>query len=243
MCKRSKQSLEALALFLLIALQPAKAQTELESEALLPMVVRLTAALPLDIKEAHRRKETLTATVDSIDKVLTAAYPALAHKVQRSSARLNAMANINEPNAKLSLIPPNHKMADYFQSEWDKMDALERAYNKRVKTIEGLKALYKVKGYLPVWDSAYNSRRPALVAYRDGALKLVAAEISYLKANESMFRSKNVDERMQWVEAELSVLQKLVLLKGKLKKLVLDDGAEKVQFCIDSPGACLPAKQ
>jgi hypothetical protein len=45
------------------------------------------------------------------------------------------------------------------------------------------------------------------------------------------------------VEAELSVLQKLVLLKGKLKKLVLDDGAEKVQFCIDSPGACLPGKQ
>jgi hypothetical protein len=95
-----------------------------------------------------------------------------------------------------------------------------------------------------VWDSVYRRRQPALVKYRDGVFKLVQAEIAYLKANEKMFASNEEDERMQYVETELSVLQKLVLLGAKFKKVMMDDGMDKIEFCKTYPASCqqTPAK-
>jgi hypothetical protein len=118
------------------------------------------------------------------------------------------------------------------------MDALERAFNKVAPSFIGDKDMYKTKGYLPVWDSVYQVHRPALIKYQEGIFKLVRTEIAYLKSVSKMFTSSNEDERMQWVEAELGVLQKLVLLAGKYKKLVISNGIDKAEFCKLNPSAC-----
>lgn len=230
--------LKLLFLPLLFLVREATAQTSLVSEPVLERVARLTAELPANIQEAHRQQGRIKPLFDTLEKTIAAAYPALANKVQKRSARLNATNNHNEEGAKLLLVPPNQKMSAYFISQWDKLDALERTYNSAAPSFVGSKELYKTQGYLSVWDSVYQRRRPAVVKYRDGVLKLVQAEIAYLKANAKMFASRNEDERMQWVETELSVLQKLVLLGSKYKKLVLDNGIDKVDFCIQHPSAC-----
>ena len=227
-----------LAFVLFLITNHADGQKGLVSEEVLKQVTRLSAQLPVSINEAYEQYAVKKPQYDSLEQLLKDAYPVLADKMKKRSARLNSMAGYEAADAKLSLMPPNQKMTNFFLAEWDRMDALERAFNKHVKSIEGLNELYKTKGYLPVWDSAYNERRPALVRYRDGILKLVQAEIAYLKAAEKMFSSSNEDERMQYVEAELSILQKLVLLGSKYKKVVTQDGVEKVQYCKSHPEAC-----
>jgi hypothetical protein len=89
-----------------------------------------------------------------------------------------------------------------------------------------------------LWDSVYKSRLPHLITYRNAVLKLVESDLAYLKEAVKMFASKNEDERMQWVEAELGIVQKLVYLKDNFKKVVLLDGEEKVAFCVAHPSAC-----
>ena len=128
-------------------------------------------------------------------------------------------------------------MSDFFGKQWEKKDALERTFNQAAPSFFGSKELYQSQGYVTAWDSVYKRNRPALIKYRDGILKLVQTDIAYLEANKKMFASKDEDERMQWVETELSVLQKLVLLSSKYQKMVITNGVEKVQFIIDHPGA------
>ncbi len=223
--------------------QHAKAQTTVVSDPVLKQMVRLTATLPANIQEAHQQYSLISKTHDSLELMFKEAYPFLAEKAKKRSARLNAMVNYNVEDATLLLLPPNQKMTSFFIAQWDRMDALERAFNQAAPSFFGSKELYKEKGYLAVWDSVYKRRRPALIKYRDGIIKLVQADIAYLKGNAEMFASKDEAERMQWVEAELGVLQKLVLLKSKYKKLVITDGTEKVEFCTANPAACVVGKQ
>lgn len=227
---------------LVLLLQNGHAQTAPVSEPILQQAIRLTAQLPANIQEAYRQKNVIGQLHDSLEQMLQAAYPALADRMKKRSARLNAMINYNAEDAVLSLMPPNQKLTAFFTSQWDKMDALERTFNKAAPSFYGDKELYKKKGYLVVWDSVYRQRRPALMAYRDGIVKLVQADIAYLKANAKMFVSKDEAERMQWVEAELGVLQKLVLLGAKFKKVVMNDGVEKEEYCINYPSACTKEK-
>ena len=216
----------------------AKAQSRLASEDVLKQVTVLTAQLPADIYRAHEQYSVIKAQYDSLEKLLKAAYPALAGKMKMRSARLNSMAGLNAEGATLLLVSPNQKMTSFFQAEWEKMDNLERSFNQQTPSFFGSKELYKAKGYLLVWDSVYKHRLPVLVKYRDGIFKLVQTEVAYLKANEKMFTGSKEDERMQYVETELSILQKLVLLAAKYKKVVMDDGAEKVVFCKTYPSGC-----
>lgn len=198
---------------------------------------RLFAQPPASINDAHKIYNEKKAQYDTVEKIFTAAYRSLSDKMNKRSARLNSMAGFSAEGETISFAPPNSRMSDFFRSEWDKMDALERTFNSQVKSFYG-KDLYQAKGYLPVWDSVYRSRRPALIRYRDGIVKLVQAEVAYLKENEKMFTQGTPEEKMQYVEAELSILQKLVLLRDKYTRVVTQDGAEKVQFCIDRPEAC-----
>jgi hypothetical protein len=225
-------------ILLTLLVQNVQAQTALASEPVFKLISRLTDQLPANIHEAHQQRDRIKPLFDSLEQAIMAAYPSLANKVKMRSARLNAMINHTEEGARLLFILPNEKMSAYFINEWDKMDALERTFNKAAPSFIGNKELYKKQGYLPVWDSVYQLYRPALIKYRDGVFKLVQAEIAYLKAASKMFSSSNEDERMQWVEAELGVLQKLVLLGSKYKKLAIDNGIDKVEFCIQNPGAC-----
>lgn len=215
----------------------AQAQTNIASEQVLSEVNKLYSQLPANITEAHKAYNERKVQYDSIGNIFTAAYRALADKINKRSAKINSMAGYNVEDATLTIVPANSHMSDFFRSEWDKMDALERTYNQQVKSFYG-KESYKTKGYLLVWDSVYQTRRTPLTRYRDGVLKLVQAEIAYLKANEKIFTRGSQEEKMQYVETELSILQKLVLLRDKYYKAVTRDGAEKVQFCIDRPEAC-----
>lgn len=221
--------------------QTVPAQHHLVSEDILLQVTKLSATLPSTINEAYQQATVIKTSFDSLEGLITQAYPVLADKMKKRSARLNSMAGYNVTDATLSLMPPNQKMTNFFLAEWDKLDNLERAFNNQAPSFFGSKELYKAKGYLAVWDSVYKKRLPALVKYRDAVFKLVQAEIAYLKANGKMFSRSNEDERMQWVEAELGVLQKLVLLGSKYKKLVITDGVEKVQYCKTYPESCQKA--
>ena len=214
------------------------AQNKLASEDVLKQVTLLTAQLPADVHQAYAVYGVKKQQFDSLENLLKQTYAALADKMKKRSAKLNSMAGYNEESATLLLLPPNQKMTGYFIAEWDKMDNLERTFNQQAPSFFGSKEMYKAKGYLTVWDSVYKQRLPALVKYRDAIFKLVQAEIAYLKANEKMFASSKEDERMQYVESELSVLQKLVLLGAKYKKVVIDDGMEKVSYCKTNPSAC-----
>jgi hypothetical protein len=216
----------------------ANAQNRLVSEDVLKQVSRLTAQLPTDIHKAYEQYGIKKAQFDSLEQLLKEVYPTLADKMKKRSTKLNSMAGYNAEGATLLLLPPNQKMTSFFLSEWDKMDNLERVFNQQAPSFFGSKELYKAKGYLTVWDSVYRQRLPALVKYRDGVFKLVQAEIAYMKANEKMFASSKEDEKMQYVEAELSILQKLVLLGAKYKKMVIDDGMEKIEFCKSYPSSC-----
>ena len=151
---------------------------------------------------------------------------------------LNALAGFSVENTERYLLTANQAFADYFIRQWDKFDAMEKPIAPSLKLPPALKALYKKNGYLPIWDSVYQKRIPLLKKYCDGVLKLVQDELSYLKANQSMYQSKEEAIRMQYVEAEVKVLQKLVYLNNKLKQVLLTDGAEKVQFCKDHPSNC-----
>lgn len=220
----------------------SKAQPATVSEGVLKKTIDLTTQLPANIQDAHRQYQQQKQACDSLELLLTQAYPMLVDRMNKRSARLNAMINHNAENAVFSLAPPNQKMTTFFMNQWEKMDALERVFNKAAPSFFGDKELYKKRGYLVVWDSVYRQRRPALAAYRDAVINLVKADIAFLNRNAAMFASKNEAERMQWVEAELGVLQKLVLLKEKYKKLVMTDGAEKVAFCVERPEACAKEK-
>jgi hypothetical protein len=230
-------------LLLFFSAQCVNAHTTLVSEPVLQQAVRLTDNLPANISETYQQYNEVKAIHDSLEQLLKEAHPTLAGKIKKRSARLNAMVNDNADGATLLLMPPNQKMTSFFMAQWDKMDALEKAFNQAAPSFFGSKEMYGKKGYLAVWDSVYRQRRPALVKYRDGILTLVRTDIAYLKANAKMFTSNAENERMQWVEAELGVLQKLVLLESKYKKLVITDGVEKVEFCNLNPGACTAAKQ
>jgi hypothetical protein len=222
-------------LFLIAA--NANAQSPLVSESILKKAKSLSAQLPASINEAYEQSGSKKLQYDSLEQLIKEAYPLLAGKMKKRSAKLNAMAGYDVADATLSLVPANQKMSDFFRAEWEKMDALEAAFSRQVKSFYG-KDLYQKNGYLAVWDSVYKQRIPALVKYRDGIIKLVEAEIAYLKANEKMFVSSNEPDRMQYVEAELSLLQKLVLLRDKYKRVVMDDGVEKVVYCKTYPQNC-----
>lgn len=233
------------AIFLLALMQQAyfaRTQTPV-SEPLLQVAARLTADLPENPADAYQKREVVKLLLDSLEAGLEQAYPLLAERLNRRSARLNGMLNINEPDAKFSLAPPNKDMTNYFIRQWDKMDVLERSFNRAAPSFYGNKELYAQKGYMNLWDSVYRSRLPHLITYRNGVLNLVQSDIAYIKANAKMFASKNEDERIQWVEAEMSILQKLVYLKEKIKKVVLWDGVEKCAYCVQHPSQCGQKKQ
>lgn len=209
----------------------AYSQNVLISEKVLKLTTQLTSSIPADPEDAYQQYASLNSNLDSLELEIKNAFPALADKMNRKSARLNSMAGYEDADAQLSIILPNTKMSEFFRTQWSKLDALEKSFNQNVKSIVGLKELYKIKGYLPVWDSAYAARTPALIKYRDEVIKLVKADIEYLKANAHMFKSDKEDVRMQFVESELSILQKLIILKSNYYKVMIEDGAKKVEFC------------
>lgn len=222
---------------LLLACTQIRAQDKLISEPVLQLTSRLMAQLPANLQEAYDQYGKKKLQYDSLEQLFTKAYPALADKMKKRSAKLNSMAGYNADDATLSMVPANFKMADFFRAEWEKMDELERTFNQQVKTFYG-KDLYKTQGYLNVWDSVYKVRKPVFIKYRDGIFKLVQAELAYLRSAAKMFSSGDEAERMQYVEAELSILQKLVLLRDKYKRVVTEDGVEKMEFCKTAPDSC-----
>lgn len=215
----------------------AQAQSNLASQQVLAEMNKVFVQPPVSIIDAHNGYAQRKQQYDTVEKIFTRAYRLLADKVNKRSAKLNSMAGYNVQDATLTIVPANSRMSDFFRSEWEKLDALEKTFNQQVKSFYG-KDLYKAKGYLPVWDSVYKIRRPLLIRYRDGILNLVQSEIAYLKENEKMFTHGSQEEKIQYAETELSVLQKMLLLMTKYQKVIMEDGAEKVQFCIDRPEAC-----
>lgn len=213
------------------------AQDRLISEIVLEKAIIATSELPTDLSDAYERRSVVKMRLDSLQQNITAAFPELANKMQKRSARLNSVAGFSAEGEMLSLIPFNRVFSDYFRSEWQKMDALEEKLSQTVKPFYE-KELYKTQGYLPVWDSIYRLRRPALIRYKDETIKLVKAEVAYFKANAKMSQSSNEAERMQYFEEQLSVLQKLVQLRDRLQRIVIDDGVEKVEYCKSQPQAC-----
>jgi hypothetical protein len=129
---------QLLLLFALVQYGPGYAQTPV-SEPLLQLAVRLTAQLPASTNDAYGKRQAIKLLFDSLEAGLEQAAPLLAERVNRRSARLNAMANINEPDAKLSLAPPNQAMTSYFMGQWNKMDALGRSFNKAAPSFYGTK--------------------------------------------------------------------------------------------------------
>lgn len=235
---KTTNQMKLILLFVLaFALQNIRAQDKLVSEPVLQLTSRLMVQLPASIHEAYAQHDKKKMQYDSLEQLFKDAYPALADKMKKRSARLNSMAGYNADDATLSLVPANQKMADFFRAEWEKMDALEKSFNQQVKSFYG-KDLYKAHGYLNVWDSVYKARKPSFLKYRDGILKLVQTEIAYLRSAAKMFSSADEAERMQYVEAELSILQKLALLRDKYKRVITEDGVDKVTFCKTNPDTC-----
>lgn len=225
---------------LLCLLTPCKvsnAQDKLISEPIYQKMKIFTAQIPADINAAYKEREKLVPQLDSLQKMIEDAHPALSAKVHGRSARLYTKDDTAK-DPKLLLLPPNQKMTSFFSSDWSKMDALESSFNKAAPSFFGSKELYAAQGYLKPWDSVYSKYRPQLIIYRDGVLKLVQAELAYLKANEQMFFSKDEDERLQYVETELAVLQKLAMLRAKYHKTVVQYAIEKVEFCVAHPSSC-----
>ncbi len=213
------------------------AQAPFVCEPLLRQTKELMANLPASSNEAYQQRDSIVTQFTRLDQSILSAYPALSAKVNGRSARLYTKRDTVQ-NPVLLLLPPSQKMVDFFQLEWGRMEALEKAYTKAAPSFHGSKELYASKGYLPPWDSVYRKRLPYFMPYRDGVLKLVQTELAYLKANERMFFSKNEDERMQWVEAELAVLQKLAMLRTNYHKTFVRDGIEKVIFCKERLANC-----
>jgi len=205
------------------------------SEPVFHQIARLTSPLPKNVSEAYRTFEQNKVVYDSLEEMIQKAYPLLADRMARRSMRLNMMAGYTEQDAVLSLMPPNQKMRDFFLREWEKMDALEKRFNQKIITDFSVKLS---KEYLKIWDSVYRNRLPTLTQYRDGIFTLVKAEIGYLKANAKMLHSQDENERMQYHEAELSILQKLVLLGAKYHKIVFTDAVEKMELCKQYPETC-----
>lgn len=224
-------------IFLCLSCIKGAAQSNFVSEKVLAQLSKVSASLPANIHVAYKQYEAQGWQFDSLEKTITDAYPALADKAQRRSNTLNSMAGYSTENAISSLLSFDQKFSDYFLQQWDRFDALEKVYNARVKTFYG-KELYKTQGYLAVWDSAYQIRLPALTHYRDGVLKLAQSEIAYLKANRHLLKSKEETVRIQYVEAEVKILQQLIYLKTKLQQVVVEDGINKVKFCMEHPGSC-----
>ena len=228
------------AVFLLCSLALCKiatAQNKLISEPIYQKMKTLTAQVPADINAAYREREKLLPQLDSLEKMIEAAYPALSAKVHGRSAKLYTKDDTAK-DPKFLLLPPNEKMANYFRGQWSKMDALESSFNKAAPSFFPTKELYAEQGYLKPWDSVYNKYRPQLIIYRDAVFKMVQEELAYLKANEKMFFSKEEDERLQYVETELAVLQKLAMLRTKYNKTVVQYAIEKVEFCVAHPSSC-----
>lgn len=216
-------------LFSLVLCKASTAQNKLVTEPIFQKIKPLVANIPTDIHTAYKERDKIIPQLDSLEKMIEAAYPALSAKVHGRSAKLYTKDDTAK-DPKFLLMPPNQKMTSFFSSEWAKMDALEIAFKKAAPSFFGSKELYAQQGYLKPWDSVYNKHRPQLIIYRDGVLKLVQAELAYLKANEQMFYSKDEDERLQYVETELAVLQKLAMLRTKYHKTVVQDAIEKVEY-------------
>ena len=226
-----------LILFIITTLS-VSSQEKLGFEGVLQKVTALSTKLPASITEAYEQyNRGSKKDFDSLQQLIDGAYPALAEKAKRRSLMLNALVGINEPDAVRFLVPASQGMADYFMRQWDRFDALERSFNSEVKSFFG-KEEYKKQGYIGAWDSVYRVRKPSLLRYRDGVLKLVNEELVFLKKNRSMLQSTNEAERIQFIEAEVKVLQQLNYLKEKLRKVVVVDGVEKVEFCYAHPDTC-----
>jgi hypothetical protein len=84
--------------------------------------------------------------------------------------------------------------------------------------------------------SGHNSRNRFVKTTNQ--MKLVQIEIAYLRPAAKMFSASDEAERMQYVGAELSVLQKLVLLRDKFKRVIAEDRVEKLVLCKTHPDTC-----
>jgi hypothetical protein len=208
------------------------------SEQVYEQAVKLTTDLPANITQAYQQYPVRKLQYDSLELLIAQAWPALANKMNQRSLILNSLAGIHNDQATRYIIPADQAFADYFIRQQEKMDGLERAFNQQVKSFYG-KELYQKKGYMAVWDSVYHSRLQVMSRYREGLLKIVREDIAYLKEKKKMFTSPDESERMQYVEAEAKVLQKLVYLRDKWRRVVVEDGVEKVQFCKEHPESCV----
>ncbi|HEX2532307.1 MAG TPA: hypothetical protein VHK69_01150 [Chitinophagaceae bacterium] len=212
-------------------------QAPLVVEPILAGIESVTRSLPPGINEAHREYPGHKAVYDSLVLRIEKAYPALAEKAGRKSALLNSLAGYTTGEGTRYLVPANPQMAEFFRTQQDRMDALQKSLEQQWPPAP-VKTAYVQKGYLPSWDAVYRLRRPTLLRYRAGVLRLVQAEIAYLKANRAMAASADDAERVQYAEAEAKVLQQLIYLHDRVRKTVLEDGVEKVAFCTEHPASC-----
>ncbi|RYZ00658.1 MAG: hypothetical protein EOO11_00865 [Chitinophagaceae bacterium] len=224
-------------LLLVCGIRPT-GSNDFATEEILDRLAAISDRLPASIHEAYGMQESLHPSLVLVDSLIRRAYPRIADKIGRRSAVLNSLAGYPVENTERYFAPANPAFADYFIRQWDRFDALERAVGPLMKTPLGLKDLYSKHGYLPVWDSLYRKRLPGLRRYRNGVLALVREELRYLKANAAMFGSTQEALRMQYVEAEVKLLQKLVLLQAKLRQAIVTDAIEKARFCKEHPAAC-----
>ena len=97
--------------FLLV--RNSHAQTAPVSEAILQQAIRPTASIPANIHKAYEQYNSMKPQLDSLDRMFQVAYPALAERMEKRSARLNAMINYNAEDAVLTLAQPNQKMTSF----------------------------------------------------------------------------------------------------------------------------------
>jgi hypothetical protein len=198
----------------------------------------ITERLPATIHESYQWYTSVgKEQFNLLEEKFKKAYPALANKAYQRSSILNGLAGLPTENTVWSVLGSNQKFADFFIRQQDRMDQLEKAIQPYCKDFT-TKELYKSKGYLNVWDSIYQYRKGAWIHYRNKVLKLVSEDIAYLKANHAIFKSANESERLQYIEAEVKVLQKLTYLKNRWYKIFVTDAQEKVSFCLEHPSAC-----
>ena len=208
-------------------------------ERIMERVARLSAEFPRDIKEAWQQFGVKEPSIfDTLQQVILREYTVLADKAEKRSLVLNGYVGYKNPDNVIFMAHADADLNKFLVKQQDRLDALSRAYGQSVKSFFGSKELYNSKGFIVVWDSVYQSRLGALKKFRDGVLKLVKEDIAYLRSRESLFRSKDAELRVQYVEAQLSVLGRLQVLRNNLKRVWVDDGAKQVEYCMLYLPAC-----
>jgi hypothetical protein len=216
--------------------QPPK--QALECEQIASQLADVLQKLPKDIYEADRMYagKSFKYRFDTLKTRIEAEYKRLAESAGGKSLWLNELSYAGRTGNIFE--PVNQQMADQVMLNSVKADTLQTTFLSCCMKWFKEKGLYKGRGYLPVRDSIYKSRRAPLLVYGQGMLSIIKREVQMLKENQHMMASAREEEKIQYYETQGWVLMRLSQLNGLLMQVVVTEAGQLVSACREDPKGC-----